>query len=47
MTSALLPVYLRLGMSPVVLTCVAAITNGVLNVVPWAARPRGRPPRSA
>ena len=34
-TSALLPVYLRLGMSPVVLTCVAAITNGVLNVVPW------------
>jgi CitMHS family citrate-Mg2+:H+ or citrate-Ca2+:H+ symporter len=34
-TSALLPVYLRLGMSPVVLTCVAAVTNGVLNVVPW------------
>jgi citrate-Mg2+:H+ or citrate-Ca2+:H+ symporter, CitMHS family len=34
-TSALLPVYLRLGMSPVVLTCVTAITNGVLNVVPW------------
>ena len=34
-TSALLPVYLRLRMSPVVLTCVAAITNGVLNVVPW------------
>jgi len=34
-TSALLPVYLRLGLSPVVLTCVAAITNGVLNVVPW------------
>jgi CitMHS family citrate-Mg2+:H+ or citrate-Ca2+:H+ symporter len=34
-TSALLPVYLRLGMSPVVLTCVTAMTNGVLNVVPW------------
>jgi citrate-Mg2+:H+ or citrate-Ca2+:H+ symporter, CitMHS family len=34
-TSALLPIYLRLGMSPVVLTCVAAVTNGVLNVVPW------------
>src|SRR3954453_14876281 len=34
-TSALLPIYLRLGMSPVVLTCVTAITNGVLNVVPW------------
>jgi CitMHS family citrate-Mg2+:H+ or citrate-Ca2+:H+ symporter len=34
-TSALLPVYLRLGMSPVVLTCIAAVTNGVLNVVPW------------
>jgi CitMHS family citrate-Mg2+:H+ or citrate-Ca2+:H+ symporter len=34
-TSALLPIYLRLRMSPVVLTCVTAITNGVLNVVPW------------
>jgi citrate-Mg2+:H+ or citrate-Ca2+:H+ symporter, CitMHS family len=34
-TSALLPVFLRLGMSPVVLTCVTAITNGVLNIVPW------------
>ncbi|MFJ9583890.1 CitMHS family transporter [Streptomyces acidicola] len=34
-TSAFLPIYLRLGMSPVVLTCVAATANGVLNTVPW------------
>ena len=33
--SALLPLYLRLGMSPVVLTCVTALANGVLNIVPW------------
>lgn len=34
-TSALVPVYLRLGLSPVVLTVVAALINGVLNVLPW------------
>lgn len=34
-TSAFLPIYLRLGMSPVVLTVVAAMSNGVLNTVPW------------
>jgi len=34
-TAALLPVYQRLGMSPVVLTCVAGLTNGTLNIVPW------------
>ncbi|GAA4758441.1 CitMHS family transporter [Citricoccus nitrophenolicus] len=34
-TSALLPVYHRLGLSPVVLTCVAGLTNGTLNIVPW------------
>jgi CitMHS family citrate-Mg2+:H+ or citrate-Ca2+:H+ symporter len=33
-TSAMLPIYLRLGMSPVVLTCVAGL-NGTLNIVPW------------
>lgn len=33
--SALLPIYLRLGMSPVVLTTVACLANGVLNIVPW------------
>src|SRR5918996_5688788 len=33
--SALMPLYLKLGMSPVVLTCVTALANGVLNVVPW------------
>ncbi|MFC7327428.1 CitMHS family transporter [Marinactinospora rubrisoli] len=34
-TSALLPVYLRMGLCPVVLTCVAGLANGVLNIVPW------------
>ncbi|GAA5225759.1 CitMHS family transporter [Paeniglutamicibacter antarcticus] len=34
-TAALLPIYQRLGMSPVVLTCVAGLTNGTLNIVPW------------
>jgi CitMHS family citrate-Mg2+:H+ or citrate-Ca2+:H+ symporter len=33
--SALLPIYLRLGLSPVVLTVVANLANGVLNIVPW------------
>ncbi|WIB00268.1 CitMHS family transporter [Curtobacterium sp. MCBA15_012] len=34
-TSALLPIYMRLGMNPVTLTVVAAMSNGVLNTVPW------------
>lgn len=34
-TAALLPVYQRLGLSPVVLTCVAGLTNGTMNIVPW------------
>ncbi|MDO5372769.1 MAG: citrate:proton symporter [Corynebacterium glutamicum] len=34
-TSAFLPIYLKLGMSPVVLTTIAALSNGVLNTVPW------------
>ncbi|MGP5082516.1 CitMHS family transporter [Corynebacterium variabile] len=34
-TSAMLPLYLRLGMSPVVLTCVAGLINGTVNVLPW------------
>ncbi|WFG44758.1 CitMHS family transporter [Pseudonocardia alni] len=33
--SALLPIYLRLGLSPVVLTVVANLANGVLNILPW------------
>ncbi|MFC9557666.1 CitMHS family transporter [Rhodococcus sp. NPDC056960] len=34
-TSALLPLYHRLKMSPAILTAVAATSNGVLNTVPW------------
>ncbi|GAA2208939.1 citrate transporter CitH [Nonomuraea monospora] len=33
--SALLPVYKRLGMSPLVLTGVVALGAGVMNMVPW------------
>lgn len=34
-TAAMLPVYLRLRMSPVVLTCVAGLANGTMNILPW------------
>ncbi|OMH31292.1 CitMHS family transporter [Tersicoccus sp. Bi-70] len=34
-TAAMVPVYLRLGMSPVVLTCVAGLANGTMNILPW------------
>lgn len=34
-TSALLPLYHKLGLSPVVLTCVAGLANGAMNIVPW------------
>ena len=34
-TAAMLPIYQRLEMSPVVLTCVAGLINGALNIVPW------------
>ena len=34
-TAAMLPVYLRLGLSPVVLTGVAGLANGTMNILPW------------
>ncbi|EME23041.1 CitMHS family transporter [Rhodococcus triatomae] len=34
-TSALLPLYLKLGVSPVVLTVVAGLANGTMNIIPW------------
>jgi citrate-Mg2+:H+ or citrate-Ca2+:H+ symporter, CitMHS family len=34
-TSALLPLYLKLKVSPVVLTVVAGLSNGAMNIVPW------------
>ena len=34
-TSAMLPLYLRMGMSPVVLTVVAGLINGTMNILPW------------
>ncbi|MCW2880199.1 MAG: citrate transporter [Sphaerisporangium sp.] len=33
--SAMLPVYRRLGMSPLVLTCVVGLGAGVMNMIPW------------
>ena len=46
-TAAMLPVYLRLKMSPVVLTCVAGLANGTMNILPWGgptARAAGAKP---
>ncbi|GAA3909239.1 hypothetical protein GCM10023084_71830 [Streptomyces lacrimifluminis] len=37
--SALLPVYKRLGMNPLVLSGVVCLGAGVMNMVPWVARP--------
>ena len=34
-TTALLPLYLKLGVSPVVLTVVAGLANGTMNILPW------------
>ncbi|MCF8590182.1 CitMHS family transporter [Gordonia liuliyuniae] len=34
-TSALLPLYLKLGVSPVVLTVTAGLANGTMNILPW------------
>jgi citrate-Mg2+:H+ or citrate-Ca2+:H+ symporter, CitMHS family len=34
-TSALLPLYMKLRVSPVVLTVVAGLANGAMNIVPW------------
>ena len=34
-TSALLPLYLKLKVSPVVLTVVAGLANGAMNILPW------------
>ncbi|MDJ0415397.1 CitMHS family transporter [Rhodococcus opacus] len=34
-TSALLPLYLKLGVSPVVLTVIAGLANGTMNIIPW------------
>ena len=34
-TSAMLPLYLKLKVSPVVLTVVAGLSNGAMNIIPW------------
>ncbi|WP_134686551.1 CitMHS family transporter [Brevibacillus migulae] len=33
--SAMLPLYVRLGMSPLVLTCIAMMGSGAMNIIPW------------
>ncbi|KOF08698.1 citrate transporter [Planococcus glaciei] len=33
--SAMLPLYKRIGMNPLVLTCVAMLSFGVMNMMPW------------
>ncbi len=34
-TAAMLPLYHRLGMRPLVLTCVTMLAGGVMNILPW------------
>ncbi|MCX6492229.1 MAG: citrate:proton symporter [Rhodococcus sp.] len=34
-TAILLPLYLKLGVSPVILTVVAGLANGTMNIIPW------------
>ncbi|WP_072805974.1 CitMHS family transporter [Rhodococcoides yunnanense] len=34
-TSAMLPLYLKLGVSPVILTVVAGLSNATMNIIPW------------
>ncbi|MDV8007615.1 citrate:proton symporter [Rhodococcus sp. IEGM 1318] len=34
-TSAMLPLYLKLGVSPVVLTVIAGLSNATMNIIPW------------
>lgn len=34
-TAAMLPLYQRLGLRPVVLTCVVMMAGGVMNITPW------------
>ncbi|MBC7894890.1 MAG: citrate transporter [Cytophagaceae bacterium] len=34
-TAAMLPLYRRLGIRPLVLACVAMLSSGVMNVLPW------------
>ena len=34
-TSAMLPLYLKLGVSPVILTVIAGLANGTMNIIPW------------
>jgi CitMHS family citrate-Mg2+:H+ or citrate-Ca2+:H+ symporter len=34
-TAAMLPLYLRLRISPLVLTCVTMLASGIMNILPW------------
>ena len=43
--SAMLPLYQRLGMNALNMTCVTILAGGVMNLTPWAARPHARPLR--
>ena len=42
--SAMLPLYQRLGMNALNMTCVTILAGGVMNLTPWG-RPHARPPR--
>ena len=34
-TAAMLPLYRRLGMRPLILACVVMLAGGVMNILPW------------
>lgn len=41
--SALLPLYIKLGMNRLVLACVVGLAAGVMNMIPWEVLWSGRP----
>ena len=44
---AMLPIYRRLGMSPLVLTCTTALAAGTMNILPWGGPDESRRRRPA
>lgn len=46
-TAAMLPLYRRLGIRPIILCCVTMTASGVMNIIPWGGPPHGPRPPSA
>ena len=43
--ASMLPLYRRLKMNALSMTCLAMLASGVMNLTPWAGRPRAPPAR--